>query len=85
MVTKGGYCSLFSDFSAVFEDDGYELGISFFSILNGNGFEALKTGERRTDVSFTASSNNTGHPGNIGHVRHRRGGESCDGHRHRYN
>ncbi|HQW30122.1 MAG TPA: hypothetical protein PK529_13100 [Verrucomicrobiales bacterium] len=41
MVTKGSYCRLFGDFSAVFEDDGYELGISLFSILNGNGFEAL--------------------------------------------
>jgi hypothetical protein len=85
VVTKGRHRSLFCDFSAVFEDDGYELGVCLSSILNGNGFEAFKTAERRTDVSFAASSNDTGHPGNIGHVRHRRGGESCDGHRHGYN
>lgn len=84
-VTERGNCRLFRDFGAVFEDHRYKLSIRFFSFLYSDGFEALETTERRTDVSFAASSNNAGHPGNIGHVSHRRGGESHDGHRHGYN
>ena len=41
MVTKGRHCRLLRDFSAVCEDDGCELGIGFFSILNSDGFETL--------------------------------------------
>ncbi len=86
LSTKRSDSLLFGDFGAFFEDNRYQLGICFFTILNGNGFEALEAAERRTDVSFTTPSNNAGHPGDIGHITsHRRGGESDDGHRHRYN
>jgi hypothetical protein len=81
-VSESGDCRLFGDFGAFFEGNRYELSIRFFTILYSNGFEALKTAERRTDVSFAASSNNTGHPGNIGHVGHRGCREGHDGHGH---
>jgi hypothetical protein len=81
-VSESGDCRLFGDFGAFFEGNRYELSIRFLTILYSNGFEALETTERRTDVSFAASSNNTGHPGNIGHVGHRGCRESHDGHGH---
>lgn len=82
LVTKRGDCRLFGHFGAFFEGNRHELGIRFLTILYSNGFEALKTAERRTDVSFAASSSNTGHPGNIGHVGHRGCREGHDGHGH---
>jgi hypothetical protein len=84
-IAKGGNSRLLGYFGAFFKGNRYELSIRFLTILYSNGFEALETAERRTDVSFAASSNNTGHPGNIGHVGHRGGREGHDCHGHGYN
>lgn len=84
-VAEGSNGRFFRDFGAFFEDNRYKLSFRFGTIFNSDGFEALETTERRTDVPFAASSNNAGHPGNIGHVSHRRGGEGHDGQGHGYN
>jgi hypothetical protein len=82
LVPKRSDGRFFGDFGAFFEGNRHELSIRFLTILYSNGFEALEAAERRTDVSFAASSRYAGHPGNIGHVGHRGCREGHDGHGH---